>query len=175
MIRKGFFTFPPEFPLEQVGMHGAASNHRKTDYGFTLIELMLANLVLIVGLLSIAALAAFALSSHYTSRIEAAALQFSQEKLEELRSFSMDDPRLSGPGSALDPVGEIDFASAPVPDFSAQNELILNITRNTRVLFETRWNLTDFGNQKVITVATRSLASSLAGLKPVSLKVVKGF
>ncbi len=156
-------------------MQLAPTNHPRTASGFTLIELLLANLVLIVGLLSIAALAAFSLSSHYTSRIEAAALQFSQEKLEELRSFSMDDSRLSGPGRALDSLDEIDFASAAVPHFSAQNELVLNITRNTRVLFETRWNITDIGNQKVITVATRSLAGSFSGLKPVSLKVVKGF
>jgi type II secretory pathway pseudopilin PulG len=155
-------------------MHLAATNHPRAASGFTLVELLLANLVLIVGLLSIAALAAFSLSSHYTSRIEAAALQFSQEKLEELRSFSMDDSRLSGPGCALDSLDEIDFTSAAAAHFSAQNELVLNITRNSRVLFETRWNITDFGNQKVITVATRSLAGSSSGLKPVSLKIIKG-
>ena len=156
-------------------MHEAPTNRPGSDRGFTLIELLLASLVLIVGLLSIAALAAFALSSHYTSRIEAAALQFSQEKLEELRSLPMDDSRLSGPGNALDSADEIDFASAAVPDFSVQNELILNVTRNTRVLFETRWNITDFGNQKVITVATHSVTNSSARLKPVSLKIIKGY
>jgi len=155
-------------------MHLAATNHLRAASGFTLIELLLANLVLIVGLLAIAALAAFSLSSHYTSRMEAAALQFSQEKIEELRSFSMDDSRLSGPGSALDSLDEIDFASSADPQFSAENELVLNTTRNTRVLFETRWNITDIGNQKVITVATRSLAGPFSGLKPVSLKIVKG-
>ena len=153
----------------------AASNHPKAASGFSLIELMLANVVLMVGLLSVAGMALFSLSSHFTSRIEAAALQFSQEKLEELKSLPMDDARLSGPGNPLDAAFDIDFASSAIPQFSAQNELVVNITRNTRILFETRWNITDLDKQKLITVATRSLAGSFSSLKPVSLKVVKGF
>lgn len=156
-------------------MSAVASNHLRAISGFTLVEVMLANLVLIVGLLSVAAMALFSLSSHYASRIEAAAFQLSQEKLEELRSLPLDDARLSGPGNALDAAFDIDFASAALPQFSMQNELVLNITRNTRILFETRWNITDLGDQKVITVATRSVAGSFSSLKPVSLKIVKGF
>ncbi len=87
----------------------------------------------------------------------------------------MDDARLSGPGNALDAAFDIDFASAALPQFSVQNEVVLNIARNTRILFETRWNITDLGDQKVITVATRSMAGSFSSLKPVSLKIVKGF
>jgi type II secretory pathway pseudopilin PulG len=156
-------------------MDTAVSNYCRKASGFTLIELMLANLVLMVGLLSVAAMVLYALSLHFTSRVEAAAFEFSQQKLEELKSLPLDSPLLVGPGNTLDADFDIDFYSDPVPQFTLENEMVLNVTRDTRVLFETRWNITDFGSQKVITVSTRSLASSFSSLKPISLRVLKGF
>jgi hypothetical protein len=38
--------------------------------------------------------------------------------------------------------------------------------------FETRWNVTNAGSKKIITVATRKTEGSPIQLKPVNLKVV---
>ena len=51
--------------------------------------------------------------------------------------------------------------------------MTLNKFKNTRISFETRWNIGTAGAQQIITVATRNSAETPYRLKPLSLQVVK--
>ncbi len=155
---------------------GRVSPYRPSgNSGFTLVELLLANVILMIGLLSAAAMVLYSLSSRYVTKVEGAALQFSQQKMEQLKSLPIDDPQLAGPGNSLGADLKIDFSAAASPQYSSTNELLLNSDRNTSVQFETRWNITATGNQKLITVATRMPSGTASRLEPVNLRVLKGY
>jgi Tfp pilus assembly protein PilV len=141
--------------------------------GFSLIELMLASTILLIGVVSVISMVLFALSENYLFRVESAALRLSQQKLEELRSLPMDDTKLTGPGNPLDEDGKIDFNANLEAGYSSSTSLTLNKTKNTSFHFETRWSVVTQGTRKIITVATRKSDGNLPGAEPVSLKVVK--
>jgi prepilin-type N-terminal cleavage/methylation domain-containing protein len=142
------------------------------DKGFTLVEMLIAALIFTVGTVSLMSMILFALASRFAARLESAALKLSQQKLEQLKSYRPDDLALSISGNALNSLGEIDFSAAPDPQATSQTELTLNKTRNSKLLFETRWSIGTVGTKKVITVATRKASGSPIALNPLSLKVV---
>jgi prepilin-type N-terminal cleavage/methylation domain-containing protein len=142
--------------------------------GFTLVELMIASLILITGMLSVASMVLFALSASHNNRIESAALHLSQQKLEELKSLPLDDLRLAGPGNPLDAEMNIDFDAGANPMYSASSDWVLNSFRNTRIQFETRWNVLSVGSQKMITVASRCVTGTPFHTRPANLKLLKG-
>jgi Tfp pilus assembly protein PilV len=150
-----------------------AGNTDNSGAGFSLVELMFASTVLLIGITSVMSMVLFALSANYVSRVESAALRLSQQKLEELRSLSMDDTKLTGPGNPLDGEDKIDFNTNLEVGYSSSASLTLNRTKNTTLHFETRWNIVTQGTRKIITVATRKSDGNLHGLEPVNLKVVK--
>jgi len=143
------------------------------ETGFSLIELMIASVILLVGITSVMSMVLFALSANYASRVESAALRLSQQKLEELRSLLIDDTKLLGPGNPLDAESNIDFSASLDTGYSSSASLTLNRTKNTTLHFETRWNVAAQGARKIITVATRKTDGNLYGFKPANLKVVK--
>jgi len=143
------------------------------EAGFSLIELMLASTILLIGVISVISMVLFALSENYLFRIESAALRLSQQKLEELHSLPMDHTKLTGPGNPLDKDGKIDFNANLEAAYSSNTSLTLNKTKNTTLQFETRWSVVTQGTRKIITVATRQSEGNLPGADPVSLKVVK--
>lgn len=140
--------------------------------GFTLVEMLIASLVFTVAVVSLMSMVLFALSARFSSRIESAALKLSQQKLEELKSYSLDSTALSISGNPLNSDGEIDFDASPNPQATSTAELTLNKTRNTKLSFETRWNIATSGSRKVITVATRKTSGSPFQLRPANLKLV---
>src|SRR5881409_2208360 len=73
-----------------------------SETGFSLIELMIASAIFLIGVTSVLSMVLFALSENYASRLESAALRLSQQRLEELRSLPIDDTKLLGPGNPLD-------------------------------------------------------------------------
>jgi len=143
------------------------------EAGFTLIELMIASLILVMGVVSVMSMVLFALSANFTSKVESTALHLTEQKLEELKSLPIDDSRLTGPGNPLDSENNIDFNATPDPLCSSSISMTLNKFKNTRISFETRWNIGTAGAQKIITVATRNSAETPYRLKPLSLQVVK--
>ena len=151
----------------------SARTFRRCGRGFSLIELMIAAVILVMGVVSVMSLVLFALSASYASRIESAALRLSQQKLEELRSLPIDDVKLLGPGSLLDSQRKIDFGTAADPAYSVAETLILNWTKNTSLHFETRWNVAPQGAKKIIIVATRQTDGSFYDFKPVNLRLLK--
>jgi Tfp pilus assembly protein PilV len=150
-----------------------AEMRNQSDAGFTLIELMFASLILVTGMLSVMSMILFALSANYLSKVEAAALHLSQKKMEELKTLPFDDSRLTGPGNPLDSKFSIDFETSLDPSYSSSTELTLNRARNTKIYFETRWNVTTVGAHKTITVATQNTAGTPLRFNPVNLRVVK--
>ena len=145
----------------------------ESEIGFSLIELMIASTILLIGITSVMSMVLLALSANYASRIESAALRLSQQKLEELRSLPIDDTKLIGPGSPLDGEGNVDFSASLDAGYSSSTSLTLNRSKNTILDFETRWNVGTQGARKIITVATRKSDGSPHGFKPLNIKVVK--
>src|SRR5262249_8224838 len=143
------------------------------DEALSLIELMTASAVLLMGIVAVMSMVLLALSTNYASKVDSAALRLSEQKLEELKSLPMDDSRLLGPGNALDSESHIDFAVSVDPAYSSTVSLSLNKTKNTLLDFETRWNVSAQGGRKVLTVATRRTNGDLYPAKPVNLKVVR--
>jgi len=142
------------------------------EHGFTLVEMLIASLVFTVAIVSLMSMVLFALAARYSSRIDSAALKLSQQKLEELKAHPLEHPALSIAGNILDAGGKIDFAAAADPQASVTSQLLLNTARNTNLSFETRWNITNSGLRKIITVATRKTGGAPPGTEPVNLKVV---
>jgi len=147
------------------------SNQERMSAGFTLLEMMIATLIVTVGLLSLMSLILFALKMRYDSRLSSTALKLSQQMMEELKSRSLDDPLLLHPGNALTPGGAIDFDASADGLASSTTFLQLNKTLNTQLAFETRWNITLLGEERIITVATRKKDWSSSQFSPVNLKV----
>jgi type II secretory pathway pseudopilin PulG len=149
------------------------ANPENSETGFSLIELMLAATILLVGIASVISMMLFALSANYLSRIESAASRLSQRKLEELRALPLEDTKLIGPGNPLDESGKIDFNAGLDVAYSSITSLPLNRSKNTTLRFETRWNILTQGSLKIITVATRRSDADFSGLEPLNLKIVK--
>ena len=145
---------------------------RDHSRGFTLVEMLIASLVFSVAVVSLMSMVLFALAARYSSRIDSAALKLSQQKLEELKARPLTHPALSVSGNALDANGRIDFSATADPQATVTGQLPLNIARNTMLNFETRWNITNAGQRKVITVATRKTGGVVPSVEPVNLKVV---
>jgi len=158
--------------LTRRGRSASQADRSSLERGFTLVEMLIASLVFTVAIVSLMSMVLFALAARYSSRIDSAALKLSQQKLEELKAHSLEHAALSISGNPLDASGKIDFAAAADPQATVTKQLVLNAARNTNLNFETRWNITNSGLRKIITVATRKSGSSSSGVEPVNLKVV---
>lgn len=145
---------------------------RCLEQGFTLVEMLIASLVFTVAVVSLMSMVLFALAARYSSRIDSAALRLSQQTLEELKAHPLTHPSLSISGNSLDASGKIDFSTAANPQATLTREVLLNAARNTSLTFETRWNVTNSGLRKTITVATRKAGGVPGSVEPVNLKVV---
>jgi Tfp pilus assembly protein PilV len=148
------------------------AHRRCQEHGFTLVEMLIASLVFTVAIVSLMSMVLFALAARYSSRIDSAALKLSQQKLEELKAYPLEHPALAISGNLLDARGRIDFAAAADPQATVSRQLLLNAARNTNLNFETRWNITNSGLRKIITVATRKAGGVPSSAEPANLKVV---
>lgn len=145
---------------------------RACDSGFTLLELLIASAVLTIGLLSTASLLALALSSHFSSKLEAAALRMTQSTLEELKSLPLNHAGLADSTQSLTPDHEIDFSAPPSPSHARTTTVSLHSFSPTRIEFETRWHVRTSDGRKVITGATRKTGGH-SPFRPVSMRIVR--
>jgi type II secretory pathway pseudopilin PulG len=165
-------TSEPKEPRLTGSWNSSRASHSCPESGFTLVEMLIASLVFTIAIVSLMSMVLFALAARYSSRIDSAALRLSQQKLEELKAYPVVHPALAISGNALDASGKIDFAAAPDPQATTTRQLPLNAARGTNLNFETRWNITDSGFRKIITVATRKTGGASPGAEPANLKVV---
>ena len=111
---------------------------RRNTSGFTLLELLIASAVLTIGMLSTASLLLVALSSHFSSKLEAAALRMTQSTLEELKSLPLNHAGLADSTDSLTPGHEIDFSAPSSPSHARTTMVTLQSFGSTRIEFETR-------------------------------------
>lgn len=163
----------PQYRLGVTGTVPApAGVERIRESGFTLLELLIASAVLTIGLLSTASLLLLALSSHFNSKLEAAALRMTQSTLEELKSLPLDHAGLTDSTESLTPGHEIDFSAPPSPSHARTTLVTLQSFGSTRIEFETRWHVRTLDGRKVITGATRKTGDH-SPFRPVNMRIVR--
>ena len=137
--------------------------------GFTLIETMIASLVLIFGLLSIASLLSFSVASNYENRVDSVGTTLAVQKMEQLRAQPASS--LADGGSTLDSNGNIDYSQAAVGGYS---QTITGVGNQT---FDVRWNVnTSNGLRKIVVAARRSVGTKRFMtniLKPINIRCLK--
>jgi Tfp pilus assembly protein PilV len=139
------------------------------EKGFTLIETMVACLVLVFGLLSVASLLSFSVASNYENRADSVGTMLAVQKMEQLRAQPASS--LADGGSALDSTGGIDYSQTAVSGYAQ------TITGLGNQSFDVRWNVsTSNGLRKIVVAARRSNAAKrfmTNVLKPVNIRCLK--
>jgi Tfp pilus assembly protein PilV len=146
---------------------------RKQQAGFTLLELMIAGLILIIGLLAITALFATAIGNNGRSRVDSTATMLSQSVIEQITAVlarggpsAMTDCGQSPTTWAIDTsVGganlsgsSIDFTQTSPPAGYQMNFVVCNGggEAGTQSLYDVRWNIAQIStNSYLVTVAAR--------------------
>ena len=148
--------------------------------GFSLIEMMVASLVLLIGLVSVAALIGYSISSNVSSKNDTVATTAVEQQLEQLRSLAFSSTSLADGGSTLDSNGNIAtssygiFSGSPVLNYSATVSLTDSDQIGKTVNYDVRWNITTINGMKKITVAAqRTSINSRFLRKPAQLVLFK--
>ncbi len=141
--------------------------------GFTLLELLIATVILTIGLLAVASLVVLALSTHFNAKIEAGALRLTQATLEELKALPLNHAELADSKESLTSSFDIDFSATQSPLHARKTSVTLNPFQSTQIQFETRWHVQSSADRKVITSATRKVGGTDSHFQPVSMKVVR--
>jgi len=68
---------------------------KKKPSGFTMLEVMLSIVILLVGVLALSSLQTTSVGANYTSHRMTVATMLAQDKLEELKTLAWNDPQLS--------------------------------------------------------------------------------
>jgi Tfp pilus assembly protein PilV len=141
----------------------------ESEMGFTLLETLVASVVLMFGLLSVASLLAYAVATNYENKMDSIGNTLAVQKMEQLRAQS--NTSLVNGGCPLDSSGNIDFTQAAVGGYSETLAGFGNVT------FEIRWNIATSNQLKTIVVAARKNSSTkrhMANiLTPVSVRCLK--
>jgi Tfp pilus assembly protein PilV len=151
-----------------------ASILNKRQFGFSLIEAMLAFLLVGFGLIGLARLQTEFFKSIDNTRIRTSALNYAQQKIEELRSFALQNDYVNafdaqnGATDNCDPLG----INSPCQGVSAtlQRTIVLNDCAGSVPCRLVQINVTwmdSAGSKQVI-----SLGSYISGLEPVKSGVV---
>jgi|GEM_PF-469250 len=128
----------------------ATSTFPKRVHGFSLLEILIAVVVLSVGLLGVARFQSglIATSSSNKARVEAMAL--AQQKIDELRSYSTEAELISKLSNAAVTSG--DFPAAPSGSSYEDHDLDSNPIVGTNADFGRSWSLSDDGKAKKVSV-----------------------
>ncbi len=146
----------------------------RNQAGFTLIELMIASIVLMVGALSVATLIGYSLKSDTISRHDTIAMSALEHELERLRALSYTDALLANGGSTVGTDGKISFTSSAVTNYSASVPMANEELAGRTVNYDVRWNITTIAgvNMKKITIAAQRQGGNWS-FKPVQLSMLK--
>ena len=148
-------------------------NARATERGFTLIELMIASLVLIIGLAAVATMISYSLTSNLITKNETLALSLAEKELERLKGLSINDTLLAAGGSTVASNGKISYSGSAVANYSRAVTVTDAYQVGKSANFDVRWNVTDIAtNIKKITIASVRTGES-GRFKAVQLTYVK--
>ena len=125
--------------------------------GFSILEMLLASAIMMVGIISVVQLVPVSLQLNASNRLDTMATVIAQRELDQMiaqplsaNSFNDKDGRiisLGGAGSPGAPVVmdyqgttvQVDFTAPPVPGFSIPHYTDLNDPNPDRAVFELRW------------------------------------
>lgn len=174
-------------------------NRRKhSESGMTVVELMIAGVVLVFGMLSIMGLLALAVGNNGRSKVDSTATMLTQAVVEQISAVLAG----GGPGSITDCKGAgqtwvidttsgappngwganikgsgIDFTQATPPNGAFMNYVECN--GNVQVTYDVRWNIQNIGtnNTYLVTVGARpknGLPTRFSFAIPVNMRVYVG-
>jgi Tfp pilus assembly protein PilV len=143
------------------------SKRRNPQLGMTVIELLIAVVVLVVGLLAVIGLFATAIGSNGRSRIDTTATMVSQSVIEQITAvLARGGPAMiqdcqgttwnigTDPGGAALNGSGIDFTESSPPSEYSANFAVCNGTATAT--YDVRWHITNVSNQtSLVTVAAR--------------------
>jgi len=112
------------------------------EQGFTLVELMVACAVLIIGVASIAPLIATSARTDATIRNDSIAVSVAERELERIKALNFTSSSLADGGSTLDSSGKISFSGSGVTNYSTTVSLADFDQIGKTVTFDVRWNIT---------------------------------
>ena len=140
-----------------------------SEKGFTVIETLVASVMLLFGLLSMASLLGYAVATSYENKMDSIGNALAVQKMEQLRAQS--STSLVNGGCPLDSSGAIDFAQSAVSGYYQTTTAFGNVP------FEIRWNIATSDQLKTLVVAARRSNATKGHmsniLKPVSIRCFK--
>jgi type IV pilus assembly protein PilV len=136
-----------------IGRLNEMRDRNEKQKGFSLIEMMIASMVLMIGVISVGSLIGYAISSNFSSKNNTIATAAAERQMEQLRSLSFNS--LVDGGNTLDSSGNITFTGSAVSGYSATVSLTDSDQIGKTVSYDVRWNITSVNGLKKITVAAR--------------------
>src|SRR5437660_2236213 len=94
---------------------------RRSEAGFSLLEMLLATVILLVGLVAIAQLVPASILLNYRNRMDSSALVFAQRQLDQM----LDQPLTSN--SFVDPLGNIYQLGNPASPNVVQGNNVVSV------------------------------------------------
>ncbi|SRR6266481_849290 len=168
--------------------------HERKSSGFSLIEMMVATVVLTAGILGAMIMVIAGVERNGANRMDTTATNAAQAVMEEIAgSPANTDPTLAITdclntslsistavgGAGLTPTGDIDFTQAAVAGYS-MNYTICG-TDNVQTVYDVRWKIEPVGTKgfgKLVTVSARQPfvagATGFLGIRPITLRTVIG-
>jgi len=184
----------------QAFKHGESAV-RHPQAGFTLIEMLIATLVLVVGLMGGMALIITAMANDNRSKMDSSATVLSQMTMEMIASVPANSSSsvtiidcnptsssashtvstaasTSGAGAPLTSGGAIDFTQSTVSGYSMSYYACQASTGDRQATYDVRWNVkTLSSNAKLVVVAAREVGGNTHAnffAVPVSLRMIVG-
>jgi len=171
--------------------------NRKSESGMSLIELMIASVVLIFGMLSIMGLLMLAIGNNGRSKIDSGATMLTQVVLEQVSAKlagggpgSITDNSACGAGPGTTWVlndqagganlsgGKIDFTQAQGPLLGSYAMNYVDCNNNITMTYDVRWNIQTLGVKSfLVTVGARpknGLPTRFAFALPVTMRAYVG-
>ena len=168
------------------------------ERGLSLLELMFASLVMVIGLMGGMVLITTTIANNNRSKWDSTATLLSQMTLEKIASVPANatgaltitdcNPSPSAAshslsvgagGAPLSSNGDIDFSAATVTGYSMQYYNCQASTGERQMIYDVRWNIKTISpNAKLVTVSTQIAGNVNRGgnffVRPVSLKMIVG-
>ena len=103
---------------------------RKGERGFSILEMMLATIILLVGLVAIAQLVPASILLNYRNRTDSAALVFAQRQLDQMLDQPLNPP--SSPASFTDAEGNLCYLGDPAtPNVRQGSPVVVTYSSNS--------------------------------------------
>jgi prepilin-type N-terminal cleavage/methylation domain-containing protein len=177
-----------------------SKNSARNSQGFSLVELMVAMVILTVGVLGGMVMIIIGMTRDNTNRVDTTATNAAQAVLEEIAGAPVNtNPTLTvtdclgnslqintagsaspGSGAPLQNNGDIDFSQGPVAGYQ-MNYTVCGSANNVQTTYDVRWHLTMVGpgnTGKLVVVSARqpfvATSKGIGFITPVTLRTIVG-